>query len=51
MAKLSVGDQFPTAALKDIDGVAVDFPAVFKNAPSTVIFSTVAVGDLGAGPR
>ena|GEM_PF-4223728 len=35
MAKLTVGDQFPPGSLKDIDGVAVDFPAVFKNAPST----------------
>jgi len=38
MAKLTVGDQFPSGSLKDIDGVAVDFPAVFKNAPSTAIF-------------
>ncbi len=38
MAKLTIGDQFPAAMLKDIDGTTVDFPAVFKNAPSTVIF-------------
>jgi peroxiredoxin len=38
MAKLTVGDIFPSAALKDIDGVTVDFPAVFKNAPATVVF-------------
>jgi hypothetical protein len=38
LAKLTVGEQFPAARIKDIDGVAVDFPAVFKNAPSTVIF-------------
>ena len=37
MAKLTVGEQFPSASLKDIDGVAVDFPAVFKNAPATVL--------------
>jgi len=38
LAKLTVGDPFPSATIKDIDGAAVDFPAVFKNAPSTVIF-------------
>jgi len=29
MAKISVGDQFPAATLKDIDGSTVDIPAVF----------------------
>jgi peroxiredoxin len=38
MAKLTVGDQFPTATLKDIDGMTVEFPAAFATAPSTVIF-------------
>jgi peroxiredoxin len=38
MAKLTVGDQFPPAKLNDIDGLAVNFPAVFKNAPATVVF-------------
>lgn len=38
MVKLKTGDTFPAATLKDIDGATVDFPAVFKNAPSTVIF-------------
>jgi len=38
MAKLTVGDRFPAATLQDIDGAKVDFPAVFKNAPATVIF-------------
>jgi len=38
MAKLTVGDQFPLASIKDIDGATIDFPAVFKNAPATVIF-------------
>jgi hypothetical protein len=38
MAKLTVGDQFPAATLNDIDGLAVNFPAVFKNAPATVVF-------------
>ena len=39
MAKLTVGDQFPGANIQDIDGVTVEFPAVFGTAPSTVIFS------------
>ena len=32
MAPLSVGDQFPTASLKDIDGEAVRFPEIFSRA-------------------
>jgi hypothetical protein len=38
VAKLTVGDQFPGANIQDIDGVIVEFPAVFGAAPSTVIF-------------
>jgi len=38
LGKLAVGDLFPSATIKDIDGAAIDFPAVFKNGPSTVIF-------------
>ena len=38
MAKLTVGGQFPSAAIKDIDGIAVDFPSVFKSVPATVVF-------------
>ncbi|HYT55545.1 MAG TPA: hypothetical protein VEQ38_12590 [Verrucomicrobiae bacterium] len=38
MAKLKVSDQFPRATLQDIDGVTVEFPAVFGTAPSTVVF-------------
>ena len=38
MAKLKVGDTFPAVSLIDIDGVGVDFPAVFKSAPATVVF-------------
>jgi peroxiredoxin len=38
MARLTVGDQFPTATLQDIAGVTVEFPAVLGAAPSTVIF-------------
>lgn len=51
MAKLAVGDRFPSVTLKGIDGAAVEFPAVFAQAPSTVIFSTAAAGDRGAGLR
>ena len=38
MAKLNVGDLFPTATLKDIDGATVNFPDVFAGAPATVVF-------------
>jgi len=38
VAKLAIGDLFPSAALNDIDGVAVQFPAVFIHAPATVLF-------------
>jgi hypothetical protein len=38
MSKLAVGDQFPTVTVDDIDDVAVDFPAIFTRALSTVIF-------------
>jgi hypothetical protein len=51
LSKLAVGDLFPTAQLKDIDDVAVEFPAVFANAPATVIFFIGAAGDRGDGPR
>jgi len=38
MVKLNIGADFPPAALQDIDGVAVQFPALFANAPATVVF-------------
>lgn len=38
MAKLKVGDLFPAATLQDIDGGAVEFPAIFTQAPATVVF-------------
>ena len=38
MATLKLGDQFPAATLKDIDGAIVNFPALFRDALSTVIF-------------
>jgi peroxiredoxin len=38
MAQLKVGDHFPTASLKDIDGETVEFPTIFKQAPATVVF-------------
>jgi len=38
MAKLAAGDLFPSVTLNDIDGGTVEFPAIFKQAPSTVIF-------------
>jgi peroxiredoxin len=38
MAKLQIGDNFPSAKLKDIDGATVEFPGVFSQAPATVVF-------------
>ena len=38
MAKLQIGDSFPGAKLKDIDGATVEFPGVFTEAPATVVF-------------
>jgi hypothetical protein len=38
MVSIAVGDSFPTAKISDIDGVPVDFPAVFTQAPATIVF-------------
>ena len=38
MAKLQIGDSFPSAKLTDIDGATVEFPGVFSQAPATVVF-------------
>jgi hypothetical protein len=38
MATISVGDQFPAATLKDIDGSTGRIPAVFDTSPATMIF-------------
>ncbi|MGE5303917.1 MAG: hypothetical protein ACM3TN_11425 [Alphaproteobacteria bacterium] len=38
MAKLQIGDNFPSAKLCDIDGATVEFPGVFTAAPATVVF-------------
>jgi peroxiredoxin len=38
MAKLQIGDNFPSAKLQDIDGLTVEFPGVFTAAPATVVF-------------
>jgi peroxiredoxin len=38
MTKLTVGDIFPSATLRDIDDRSVEFPAVFSQAPATVVF-------------
>jgi len=38
MAKPKVGDHFPTVTLQDLDGETVEFPAVFSQAPATVVF-------------
>lgn len=38
MAKLKIGDHFPTAKLHDLDDATVEFPAIFSQAPATVVF-------------
>jgi len=38
MAKLKIGDDFPEATLQDTEGAPVKFPAVFAQAPATVVF-------------
>jgi peroxiredoxin len=38
MAKLKIGDHFPAAKLRDLDGARVEFPAAFAQAPATVVF-------------
>ncbi len=38
MPVLVIGENFPTARLQDIDGKTVEFPAVFSEAPASVVF-------------
>ena len=38
MALLEIGSIFPNAKLQDIDGKVVEFPAIFTQAPATVVF-------------
>jgi peroxiredoxin len=38
MGRLKIGDVFPAAELRDIDGSFVRFPEVFSHAPATVVF-------------
>lgn len=38
MTGLALGNTFPSASLKDIDGNRVEFPKVFSNAPASVAF-------------
>jgi hypothetical protein len=38
MTKLRTGDLFPAATLRDIGGETVEFPAILKQAPATVVF-------------
>jgi hypothetical protein len=35
---LVIGGNFPAARLQDIDGKTVEFPAVFAEAPASVVF-------------
>ncbi len=38
MTPLEFGSKFPAAKLQDIDGKVVEFPAIFTQAPATVVF-------------
>ena len=38
MTRLAIGDSFPPAKLRDIDGNSVEFPWIFSEAPATVVF-------------
>jgi len=38
MPRPKLGGDFPPAKLDDIDGASVEFPAVFAQAPATVVF-------------
>ncbi len=38
MALLEIGSKFPAEKMKGIDGKVVEFPAIFTQAPATVVF-------------
>lgn len=38
MPMLVIGENFPAARLQGIDGKTVEFPAVFAEAPASVVF-------------
>jgi peroxiredoxin len=38
MALLNIGAKFPKATLRDIDGNAIEFPAVLAEAPASIVF-------------
>ncbi len=38
MPMLAIGEKFPSEGLQDIDDRTVDFPAVFSEAPASVVF-------------
>jgi hypothetical protein len=51
VAKLAIGDLFPSAALNDIDGVAVQFPAVIYPCPGDgALFLSRPLVTLAPGP-
>jgi len=35
---IDIGARFPAAVLSDIDGQAIKFPAVLKEAPASIVF-------------
>jgi peroxiredoxin len=38
MALLDIGARFPAVTLSDIDGEAIEFPAVLTKAPASIVF-------------
>jgi len=38
MAILDIGTRFPEATLTDIDGDAIEFPSVLREAPASIVF-------------
>ena len=38
MAMIDIGARFPAVTLSDIDGEAIEFPAVLTKAPASIVF-------------
>jgi peroxiredoxin len=38
MALIDIGARFPTVTLRDIDGEAIEFPAVLTKVPASIVF-------------
>ena len=38
MALLDIGTKFPKVTLRDIDGEAMEFPTLLREAPASIVF-------------